>query len=193
MGDSIRALEEAPFGFAVPFIARTTKFELRHNDQTVATRTVSAHAPTVTIISTSRHEVVPGLSVVQWEADDADGDTLSYAVLLSTDNGATWNTAAIGLTTTVYSLHGFALSPNASNWVQVIATDGVNTGLDQQARIGLESSGREEGDEEDGQEALAPRPIWCAGLGGLIALPVFLAAFLGRRSGRSSSRRTSLA
>jgi len=82
---------------------------------------------------------------------------LSYVVLLSTDGGAAWNTAAIGLTTTVYSLDVSALPPGASNLVKVIATDGVNTGMDQ-VQAGLESPEPEEEGEEREEETPEPRP-----------------------------------
>jgi hypothetical protein len=130
MGDTIHTLEEAPFAFAMPFISGTVEFELQHEGQTLITRTVSAHAPTVTVLSPNGDEVLTGSGTVEWTADDTDEDTLSYVVLLSTDNGTTWSTAAIGLTTTIHSLNVSALTPGTSNLVRVIATDGVNTGQD---------------------------------------------------------------
>jgi hypothetical protein len=138
------------------------------------------------VLTPNGSEAAAGSSTIEWIADDADSDTLSYAVLLSTDDGATWNTAAIGLTTTVYSLDVSALPPGTTNLVRVIATDGVNTGQDVSDApfiIGEVYVEEEEGEEE---EAPGPQPGCCAGLWGLIALPVITAMLL--RSKRSSFR-----
>jgi hypothetical protein len=130
MGAITPTLEEAPFAFAMPFISGTSEFELQHEGQTLVTRTVSANAPTVKVLSPNGGEVVTSSVTVEWTANDADADALRYAALLSTDNGTTWSTTAVGLTTTVQTVHISTLPPGNSNLVKVIATDGVNTAQD---------------------------------------------------------------
>jgi hypothetical protein len=62
-----------------------------------AEKPVGAHAPQVTIVAPNGGELISGRTVVSWTASDLDVDRLSYALLVSRDNGATWETIAIDL------------------------------------------------------------------------------------------------
>jgi len=64
--------------------------------------------------------------VLHWQASDADGDALHYAVRVSADGGATWELVAIDLATP-------SLALEAERWegadllIEVIASDGLHT------------------------------------------------------------------
>jgi len=130
MGSMVPGLEEAPFAFSVPFIPGTAQFVLQHNERTLASKNVSAHSPSVTVLTPNGGEKLSGSSTVEWIAEDADGDALTYVIFLSSDNGATWSTLAMDVTTTTYALDVSAIPAGTSNLIKVMATDGVNTGQD---------------------------------------------------------------
>jgi hypothetical protein len=71
-----------------------------------------------------------GPATIRWSGSDADGDALSYAVLISPDNGATWEPVTGDLTATRYTWDFSQLPAGANYRIKVIATDGINTGHD---------------------------------------------------------------
>ena len=123
-GDSTMPMTTAPFALTVPFPPTTKRIVLKHGGATVATRTVSNNAPTVSVS-------LPGGGVVKtinWTANDLDGDTLSYSVLYSADNKQSWFAVATDLTATTYSLDTSTLPGGTNAFVRILASDGVNTG-----------------------------------------------------------------
>ena len=118
-----------PFIFIIPWISGTSVVQIRNaTEHIVASRYVSANPPSVTMTFPNGGEIfTTGTYNLTWTAEDLDGDPLTYALLLSDDNGTNWLPFAIGLEGTSYALNvtGF---PSGSNYlVKVIATDGVNT------------------------------------------------------------------
>jgi hypothetical protein len=93
-------LTESPFVFTIPYVAGTAKIVVKQNDVPKAQKVVSSNAPTVTVTLPNGGEQFSGQAMLQWSGSDADGDALSYAVLSSPDNGATWETIVTDLTTT---------------------------------------------------------------------------------------------
>jgi hypothetical protein len=85
----------------------------------------------VTVLSPNGGEVFTDTAVVSWSADDADQDPLTYVLQYSADDGATWQAVGVGITgTTVYTLDLTLLPGSDHGRVRVIASDGVNTGMD---------------------------------------------------------------
>jgi hypothetical protein len=124
------SLDQSPFAFTIPYVSGTARIVLKYNDAPLASKTVSPHSPSVTVISPNGGEVLSNQVTVSWSGSDADGDELSYAMLISSDNGATWETAAIDLNETSYTWDISALQPGSQYLARVIATDGFNTGED---------------------------------------------------------------
>ena len=75
-------------------------------------------------------EILTGTVPITWEADDLDGDSLTYIVRYSPDNGGTWLAVTVDLTETSYELDTSELPGTDQGIIQVIATDGVNTTTD---------------------------------------------------------------
>jgi len=65
---------------------------------------------------------------VRWTASDADGDTLTYDLLYSPDNGTTWQMAQMGLISPGASLDTSVLAGSEQARFKVIAHDGFNQG-----------------------------------------------------------------
>ena len=120
------------FVFRVPFYAETTNIQLTHNELMLAERNVTPNPPIVKVIYPNGGEVLGSLvtHTITWEALDPDGDKLTYALMYSADAGATWQPLALDLTENKYKWTIDEL-PTGSNYsVRVIASDGVNVGMD---------------------------------------------------------------
>ncbi|MBI4319214.1 MAG: PD40 domain-containing protein [Chloroflexi bacterium] len=120
----------APFVLAIPYVSGTAKIAVKQGGVQIAQKMVSANAPTVTVLSPNGGERISGQTTVRWSGSDSDGDTLSYAVLYSNDNGANWETLAINVGATSYAWDVTELSAGNRYLVKVIATDGFNAAQD---------------------------------------------------------------
>jgi hypothetical protein len=122
----------------IPFTYRVERFPGLHRVDLVGpggvldSKTLSANAPGVKILSPVSNEVLRptanGLPV-SWTANDADGEALSYSVYFSPDGGKNWRLAAYEQTgtSTVIQVRGRP----ASARVRVIATDGARSSTDE--------------------------------------------------------------
>ena len=108
----------------VPWSAGAVRVEIRYNGLVVATRSASANAPSVSLTAPTAGSTLPsGPFPVTWTGTDADGDTLSYSLLYSTDGGATWQTLATNVAGTSLELNTDQL-PGGSGLLRVVASDG---------------------------------------------------------------------
>jgi hypothetical protein len=123
-------LTETPFVFTVPFVDGTTKIVLAHNNIPLAQKLVSANAPAVTVTSPNGGERLSGATTIQWSGSDTDGDQLAYVVLISSNQGTSWEPLAGELTMTSYTWDMSSLPPGTQYLIKVVATDGINTGQD---------------------------------------------------------------
>ena len=118
-------------GEIVPWVMGTRRVAVYSDTLELDSRLVSTNVPTVTVLSPNGGEVFTDTAVVSWSAGDADQDPLTYVLQYSIDNGATWQAVGVGITsTTVYTLDLTLLPGSDQGRVQVIASDGVNTGMD---------------------------------------------------------------
>lgn len=112
----------------VPWVAGTARVAIVYGGQELASRTVSAHAPTVTLLTPNGGGALTGETVtVAWSATDADGDALEFSVEYSLDGGASWRMVQSGLTATQTTLLLERLGGTTQGKFRVLATDGVNT------------------------------------------------------------------
>jgi len=121
---------ELTIGAAVPYHVNTALVQLVISDTVVATRTVSANAPSVTVIAPNGGESLGAESTITWTATDADGDDLTYMVLYSADNGLTWQTLAANWQSTSLTMDTGTVPGSSQGRIRVIANDGVNTASD---------------------------------------------------------------
>ena len=115
----------------VPFAAGTRVIEITKGDQVLATRQVSANAPTVQVLSPNGGENI-GQSdlVVNWQAADADGDALSATILLSLDGGTTFQPLRSEVSGTTITIPAAEVPGSTQARIRVIVSDGVNTSMD---------------------------------------------------------------
>lgn len=115
----------------VAFTAGTTKVQIvRLNDGTILTEEmVSTNAPVVSNVSLNGvSQPVDGPITLTWDATDADGDTLLYNVLYSTDNGTSFQPVMQGLTDKAAEIDTSMLGGSTTAVLRVIASDGANQG-----------------------------------------------------------------
>jgi hypothetical protein len=119
--------------FVTPWEPGTTSVALLNQNQVLDERSVSAHAPQVTVTDPSAAASWPAgtTQTLRWQGADADGDTLSYAVFYSHDAGATWDLLADALSETSFALEVDSLAGGSDTRFRVVATDGVNIAVDQ--------------------------------------------------------------
>jgi hypothetical protein len=117
------------FGLLLPWHPDTARISLYQNGVKLASRSVSANAPTVNLLSPAGGESFTNTLTIAWQASDADLDNLRYVVRYSPDNGTTWHVLATDWPSTTLTLTDLDWLPGSSQArVQVIANDGVNTG-----------------------------------------------------------------
>ncbi|MGC8780437.1 MAG: DNRLRE domain-containing protein [Anaerolineae bacterium] len=116
----------------VPFPAGAARIVLKYGGSALATRSASAHAPMVTLLSPNGGESWPasGQRTISWTASDADGDALYYSLQYSADGGVTWSGLASNLQTTTFTVETAALRGSDQALLRVVASDGLNTGAD---------------------------------------------------------------
>jgi hypothetical protein len=118
----------------VPWTDGTVKLEIRLNGVVKASRSASAHPPTVDLTAPSGGPISPGPFQVTWSGSDPDGDPLSYSLLYSNDGGVGWQSVATNLTGSSLQLDTSQL-PGGSGLLRVVASDGFLTGQDTSAAL----------------------------------------------------------
>ncbi|MBP8125336.1 MAG: hypothetical protein KAZ26_22000, partial [Caldilineaceae bacterium] len=113
----------------IPAASGTQTIELRRGGTLLASRTVSAHPPTATLVTPNGGESVgPAGVTVSWQMADEDDDPLTAAILFSPDNGASWQTLQTGITgTTSVDIPYSLLTGTEQGLMRVLVSDGVRT------------------------------------------------------------------
>lgn len=117
------------FGVAVPFHASAQTLQILAPGGAVKwSQTVSSHAPVVSNVTlAAATSPITGMATLSWQAEDGDGDTLTYDIHYSVDGGAHWQPVLFDVETSNVSIDTDTL-PGGSARFRVLASDGVNTG-----------------------------------------------------------------
>jgi CSLREA domain-containing protein len=118
-------VDAVPFGFSVPYFDSTAAVILRHNGSIIAQRSVTYHAPIVTITTPQPDRYLQLGNQIRWIGTDPDGDMLSYSVFLSDDKGNTWSPLATDISEDHLTIS--SLTPPGEYVVKLVATDNINT------------------------------------------------------------------
>jgi hypothetical protein len=119
--------------FIIPWMDGATTVALVHQGQVLDQRSVSLNAPQVFITSPSGLESwLPGSThTLTWQGLDLDGDKLFYSVFYSNDGGANWLLLQDDLTDSFFDVHTDDMAGGSDVRFRVVATDGLNVGLDE--------------------------------------------------------------
>lgn len=121
----------------VPWTPGTVKIEIRYDGQVVASRSASENAPSVELNAPADGtQLVPGPFQVSWTGSDADGDSLTYSLLYSSDAGTSWETLTANVTESAVELDTDQL-PGGSALFRIVASDGFLSGQDTSGAIGV--------------------------------------------------------
>ena len=130
---------QADVSLVIPWVDGATEVVLLSGQDVLASQSVSGNKPVVTITNpvTPTTWAAGTTQQLTWEASDADGDSLSYSVLYSYNDGATWDLLATGLVTTTYPVDVDAFAGSSSARFRVLATDGMLIGMDESAPVSI--------------------------------------------------------
>ncbi len=120
-------LDTASFSVKAPFPAGATRIALLAGTAELASAAQSAYAPKISITSPANGAVWSGANTLAWTASDEDGDPLTFSILTSADEGASWVPLQAGLTASQYSFDTAELSAGNKTLFEVLASDGFNT------------------------------------------------------------------
>jgi hypothetical protein len=124
------AAERFQVNLALP--SGVERIVLKHGATLLAMRTVSAHAPMVTLHSPNGGEHWPaaGLQQITWQGSDADGGVLTYSVLYRLP-GQPWSPLAANLADTQLLVDSATLAGGSEAEIRVLVSDGVNLASDE--------------------------------------------------------------
>lgn len=117
------------FGLVVPFQTgtRTLRIVQTNSGKIFADHTVSNTAPTISNVNLiGLVEPVSGSFTVSWQASDGDGDTLTFDVFYSIDNGNNWQPLLLSAAASPVNIDADQL-PGGSARLRVSASDGTHT------------------------------------------------------------------
>ncbi|MEP7270242.1 MAG: BACON domain-containing carbohydrate-binding protein [Acidobacteriota bacterium] len=117
-------LERSDFSFALPFSNAVRQLRLRSGGAVLATRMVSANAPTARFVSDFSGISLTGTQQVSWAGSDADGDALTYDLFYSPDGQL--RLPLTETTATSYAWKTDNYPSGSSPMLTLVATDGVN-------------------------------------------------------------------
>ena len=122
----------ALIGELVPYVSGVKQIAISKNGETLALRNVSDNKPDIKILSPTGSETLEssGTVTVRWNSSDKDGDKLTYSLLYSINGGKNWKTINSGINETNYKVNLEDLPGSDHALFRVIATDGVNTAID---------------------------------------------------------------
>ena len=121
-------INKTAFDFAIDYNSNIHKIVGRYSGSVKAERVISSVAPTVTVVYPKQGDVWTDTNSIQWSANDSDSNNLSYSLLYTFDNGASWYPIALDVTDTNYTWNVNEVDPKNNYKIKVIATDGVLTG-----------------------------------------------------------------
>ena len=124
--------DPSPYFFTLPGIEPEAvgKISISKNKTVIVDMSPSSAAPQVAVTFPNGGEMLTGKQTITWQGHDADGDSLLYDLLYSTDSGQNWLPLATRLADTNYMVDTAQLSPGDNLQIRVIANDGFHTTVD---------------------------------------------------------------
>jgi hypothetical protein len=125
--------EPSPYFFTLPEVDAqdVAKVSISKNELALIIVTPSNSSPEVNVIFPNGRETLSGQQTIIWEANDADGDPLTYDLLYSPDNGQTWSPLAVRVKQSTYTFYAEQLPATHNGLIRVIANDGFHTTIDE--------------------------------------------------------------
>lgn len=113
----------------LPWHPDTAQIQVWDGERLLAERDVSDHPPAVEVIAPREGDFWPsaGEGIIEWRAEDGDGDPLWFDVSFSRDGGETWDVIATRLEENHLSVRGDQFPGTEGAMLRICASDGVLT------------------------------------------------------------------
>lgn len=119
-----------PFSALVRWPRNSSGLFLLEKGNILFERKASSNSPKVHIVSSpGAGELVSGSRVIEWDAEDMDGDTLSFSVAYSPDGGRQWRSIDVLRSSKSMVLDFDKLPGSESAIIRITASDGMNAGI----------------------------------------------------------------
>ncbi|MFH1978255.1 MAG: hypothetical protein ABIJ92_02935 [Candidatus Aenigmatarchaeota archaeon] len=119
-----------PFIFALPLESNISQINFVENDTIKDQVNKSFNPPSINITFPNGGELFNNQEInISWEANDSDGDNLTFSVLISND-GINYNTIAYDTNQTFFIYNSTSLADGKEYLVKVLVSDGFNTNND---------------------------------------------------------------
>jgi len=115
------------FSFMLPFNETLDKIEISDQGSMLKEVNRTANTPTLSINTTLQNTLISNNFTLAYNTSDADGDTMEYAILISSDSGNTYSTLEIDHPDETYNVNTSGFTEGEQYKVKVLATDGINT------------------------------------------------------------------
>ena len=122
--DPERAGESMSFRLRTPYRDQVVTLRIKHGAVIIGTLRASASPPR--LVAVTRSTSVGFNNSVYWSGKDADGNALSYLVRASMDQGKTWQTIGVNLTTPSITLRPEDFGGHQVT-LEILGSDGVYT------------------------------------------------------------------
>lgn len=122
------------FNFQIAAEQGVAAIALRSGRTLLATISASRSAPMVTVLEPNGGGIWNGPATIAWAASDPDGDPLSFDILYTANDGATWVPVVRRLSGSSYAVDSSLLPGGTQARIRVIVTDGFHTRQDDSDR-----------------------------------------------------------
>lgn len=116
------------FRLEMPSFTSSYTIEVMQDGNRLASRSRSAHAPQVSIVSPAPGAVITNGTAVAWYASDEDSDPLTYSIEYQVSDGRQWPLAT-GVSSTYLELTTLELPADPAARIRVRASDGFETAV----------------------------------------------------------------
>jgi hypothetical protein len=126
-------LETVYFSYQLPAQENVARILLKHNGDILDTIEPSANPPTAELLAPVNGDNWNDQAIIEWTANDLDGDPLQFTILYSPDDGNNWYPVASQLTGSQYAVDVDLLPGGSGGKILLIVSDGFHTVLVQSA------------------------------------------------------------
>ena len=121
-------VDALPFVVKAPYPAATTRVALRNGSVELAALSAASAPPNLTISGPQPGDSWTGNRTISWFGSDPDGNSLTYSVLYSADNGTHWIPLRVDTQDIQLNIDCSQLaSAGKQVWFRVMATSGLST------------------------------------------------------------------
>jgi len=136
-GDPTRGVDLLFINELVPYVEGVTRVDIEGAAGPIVTAAAGSAEPVVAGVSTE--DTVDGTIAVAWQADEPDGDPLTFNLQYSADDGSTWETLAQNIVGTSAEIDPDDLVRGEQARFRVVASDGIRSSVSDSTPLVVEN------------------------------------------------------